>query len=95
MEPHQVISLEDLPGEASFAMADHFDHVHIGFRPVESGNPFESQGNALLEPDQWQRLIDRLGQIENPEVPITPSKFSEPDRTKKNPATGILSSGED
>ena len=95
MEPHQVISLEDLPGEASFAMADHFDHVHIGFRPVESGNPFDSQGNALLDPDQWQRLIDRLGQIENPEVPITPSKFSEPDRTQQNPATGVLSSGED
>ncbi|MGD9737252.1 MAG: lytic murein transglycosylase [Solirubrobacterales bacterium] len=95
MEPHQVISLEDLPGEASFAMADHFDHVHIGFRPVESGNPFEAQGNALLDPDQWQRLIDRLGQIENPEVPIEPSKFSEPDRSQKNPATGVLSSGED
>jgi len=95
MAPHQVISLEDLPGEASFAMADHADHVHIGFRPVESGNPFDSPGNALLDPDQWQRLIDRLGQIENPEVPIAPSKFSEPDRTKKNPATGIISSGED
>ncbi len=95
VEPHQVISLEDLPGEASFAMADHFDHVHIGFRPIESGNPFESPANALLDPDQWQRLIDRLGQIENPEVPIAPSKFSEPDRTEKNPATGVFSSGED
>jgi transglycosylase-like protein with SLT domain/peptidase M23-like protein len=94
MEAHQVISLEDLPGEVSFAMADHYDHVHIGFRPIESGNPFESNGNALLDPDQWQRLIDRLGQIENPEVPITPSKFSEPDKSGKNPATGIFSSGE-
>jgi Transglycosylase SLT domain/Peptidase family M23 len=94
MEPHQVISLEDLPGEVSFALPDHYDHVHIGFRPVESGNPFESNGNALLDPDQWERLIDRLSTIENPEVPIGPSKFSEPDKAKKNPATGIFSSGE-
>jgi hypothetical protein len=94
MEPHQVISLEDLPGEVSFAMADHADHVHIGFRPIESGNPFEASGNALLDPDQWQRLIDRLSQIENPEVPIEPSKFAEPDLSKKNPANGIFSSGE-
>ena len=95
MEAHQVISLEDLPGEVSFAMSDHADHVHIGFRPIESGNPFESQGNALLDPDQWQRLIDRLGQIENPEVPITPSKFSEPDKSKQKSGGGIFSSGED
>lgn len=90
-----MISLEDLPGEASFALPDHADHVHIGFRAVESGNPFESNGDALLDPDQWQRLIDRLGQIENPEVPIEPSKFSEPDEKTKDPGTGIFSSGED
>ena len=28
MHPHQVISLEDLPGETSFALPDHYDHVH-------------------------------------------------------------------
>jgi hypothetical protein len=93
MEPHQVISLEDLPGDVSFPLPDHADHVHVGFRPVESGNPFESQGDALLDPDQWERLIDRLSTIENPEVPIEPSKFSEPDKTAKDPGTGIFSSG--
>jgi murein DD-endopeptidase MepM/ murein hydrolase activator NlpD len=34
MEPHQVISLEDLPGEVSFALPDHYDHVHVGYRPA-------------------------------------------------------------
>jgi hypothetical protein len=96
MTPHQVISLEDLPGEISFALPDHYDHVHIGFRPIESGNPFESQSTALLDPNQWERLIDRLGQIKNPEVPIGPSKFSEPDtKSQKDPGSGIFSSGED
>jgi hypothetical protein len=43
MEPHQVISKEDLPGPVSFALPDHWDHVHIGFSPqVGAGyqNPF-------------------------------------------------------
>ena len=63
-------------------MPDHYDHVHIGYHPVEAGNPLEAQFSALLKPDQWQRLIGRLGQIENPEVPIEPSKYSLPDKTK-------------
>jgi Transglycosylase SLT domain len=91
MQPHQVISLEDLPGETSFALPDHYDHVHVGYRALE-GNPLETQFSALLKPDQWQRLIGRLGQIENPEVPIKPSRFSLPDK-KGNAASG--GTGED
>jgi hypothetical protein len=87
MQPHQVISLEDFPGEVSFAEASHYDHVHIGYHPVENGNPLEA--TALLKPEQWEHLIDRLGQIENPKVPIEPSKYSLPDKPK-NPAAEIL-----
>jgi hypothetical protein len=79
MHPDQVISLEDLPGETSFALPDHFDHVHVGYQPIAAGSPL-AQFSALLKPDQWQRLIDRLGQIENPDVPVKPSRFSLPDR---------------
>jgi len=78
MHPHQVISLEDLPGEASFALADHYDHVHVGYRP-EAG-PFGEALNALLKPKQWLRLTDRLDKIENPDVPTSPSKYSLPDK---------------
>jgi murein DD-endopeptidase MepM/ murein hydrolase activator NlpD len=88
MQPHQVISLEDFPGEVSFAEASHYDHVHIGYRPVENGNPLEA--TALLKPEQWERLIDRLGKIENPKVPIEPSKYSLPDKPQKNSAAEIL-----
>ncbi|HVY96589.1 MAG TPA: lytic murein transglycosylase [Solirubrobacterales bacterium] len=80
MHPHQVISLEDLPGETSFAMADHYDHVHIGYHPIEAANPLEETSAALLKPDQWQRLIERLGEIENPEVLNGPSKYVLPDK---------------
>ncbi|HEU4392908.1 MAG TPA: lytic murein transglycosylase, partial [Solirubrobacterales bacterium] len=88
MHPHQVISLEDLPGPTSIALSDHYDHVHVGYQPLESGNPLEAQFSALLKPDQWQRLIDRIGQIENPEVPIGPSEFSLPDKKKSSGGTG-------
>jgi murein DD-endopeptidase MepM/ murein hydrolase activator NlpD len=87
MHPHQVISLEDLPGETSFALADHYDHVHIGYRAA-GGNPLETQFSALLKPDQWQRLIARLGQIENPRVPTRPSPFSLPDKPSAGGGTG-------
>jgi hypothetical protein len=85
MHPHQLISLEDLPGPTSFAMADHYDHVHVGYHPI--GGP-EAKFAALLKPNQWQRLIDRLGEIENPNVPVNPSKYAEPDTTN-----GGLSAG--
>ena len=86
MHPHQVISLEDLPGETSFALPDHYDHVHIGYHPIEGGP--EAQFTALLKPNQWQRLINRLGQIENPDVPVSPSKYAEPDTTNGGLAAG-------
>ncbi|HWW66497.1 MAG TPA: lytic murein transglycosylase [Solirubrobacterales bacterium] len=43
MHPHQVISLENLPGPTSFALPDHYNHVHIGYQPayeVEYVSPF-------------------------------------------------------
>jgi hypothetical protein len=86
MHPHQVISLENLPGETSFALPDHYDHVHVGYHPIEGGP--EAQFTALLKPDQWQRLINRLGQIENPDVPVNPSKYAEPDTTNGGLAAG-------
>jgi hypothetical protein len=90
MQPHQVISLEDFPGEISFAEASHFDHVHIGYRPIETNNPLEA--TALLKPAQWEHLINRLGKIENPKVPIEPSKYSLPDKPQ-SAAEEILGGG--
>jgi hypothetical protein len=86
MHPHQVISLEDLPGETSFALPDHYDHVHVGYRPTAGS--MEARFAALLKPDQWSRLITRLGEIENPDVPVHPSKYAVPDRTNGGISAG-------
>jgi murein DD-endopeptidase MepM/ murein hydrolase activator NlpD len=86
MQPHQVISLEDLPGETSFALPDHYDHVHVGYRPEEG--PFGQQTSTVLKPNQWLRLTNRLEQIENPKVPTKPSNFSLSDKTRKHERNG-------
>jgi hypothetical protein len=87
MHPHQVISLQDMPGPTSFAMSDHADHVHVGYHPLVGDA--EAKFAALLKPNQWQRLIDRLGEIENPSVPVNPSKYAVPDKTNGGIAAGL------
>jgi murein DD-endopeptidase MepM/ murein hydrolase activator NlpD len=52
MHPHQVISLEDLPGETSFALPDHYDHVHVGYYPayeIEYVSPFLSATTGRID----------------------------------------------
>ena len=34
------------------------------------------QAAAILKPGQWIKLIDRLGQIQNPTVRVKPSKYA-------------------
>ena len=89
--PDELISLQELGGP-SFAMADHADHVHIGYSPL--GGPGEAQFVQLLKPEQWERLIGRLGEIENPEVPTEPSEFALPDEPEKSSGSGGTGSGE-
>lgn len=81
MKPHQIITLYKYPGtDNTLALGDHDDHIHIGFQPGFSSNgKLGKQFNAILKPDQWTKLIDRLGEIDNPTVPVKPSKYSIPD----------------
>jgi transglycosylase-like protein with SLT domain/peptidase M23-like protein len=84
MAPHQVISLLELGG-ATLAMADHNDHIHVGFQPMFGSNKkLGKQTLAVLEPGQWSDLISRLGEIENPVVPTKPSKYALPAHPKRS-----------
>jgi hypothetical protein len=76
MQPHQIISLLDY-GANTFAMADHADHVHVGFKPLFGDNPkLGMQALAVLKPGQWDNLVNRLSKIENPVVPTKASKYA-------------------
>ncbi len=69
MKPAQIISLMTFEGaENTMALPDHADHIHIGWRPLYTGDPKTArQLDAVLKPSQWIKLIDRLGQIDNPD----------------------------
>jgi hypothetical protein len=83
MQPHQIISLLEMGG-STFAMADHADHIHVGFQPMFGANKkLGKQTLAVLEPGQWSDLISRLGEIENPVVPTKPSKYALPAKKKR------------
>jgi hypothetical protein len=78
MKPHQIISLMTFKDtDNTFSMADHADHIHVGFQPMYGTNSkLAKQVNATLKPKQWIKLIDRLGEIENPTVRLQPSKYA-------------------
>jgi hypothetical protein len=83
MAPDQVISLLELGGP-TFAMADHADHIHVGFRPLFGANrKLGKQAFQVLKPGQWSDLLARLRKIENPVVPTKPSRFSIPVKKSK------------
>jgi murein DD-endopeptidase MepM/ murein hydrolase activator NlpD len=80
MRPHQIISLMDFGADNTFAMGDHDDHVHVGYAPavgVGAGD-VSQQFERILKPGQWERLIDRIGEIDNPSVPTSPSRYAIP-----------------
>jgi murein DD-endopeptidase MepM/ murein hydrolase activator NlpD len=78
MEPAQIISLLDF-GRNTFAMGDHADHIHVGWRPLFGDNKkLGEQSIEVLKPNQWKSLLKRLREIDNPVVPRKPSKYSLP-----------------
>jgi hypothetical protein len=87
LRPRQIISLLDL-GQNTVAMGDHDDHIHVGFRPLFGTNSkLGQQALAVLKPGQWSDLIDRLGKIDNPVVPTSPSKYALPVKKAKRGST--------
>ncbi len=83
MLPAQIISLMEMGGP-TFAMGDHDDHIHVGYSLTST--PGEDKGNysSLLKPDQWDKLLDRIGELDQPTVPTSPSEFSLPDKSSKS-----------
>jgi hypothetical protein len=80
MRPHQIISLMTFDGAANtLALADHADHIHVGFAPLDAAASLNSRlFDGVLQPDAWRRLIDRLAAIDNPRVASAPSAAALP-----------------
>jgi murein DD-endopeptidase MepM/ murein hydrolase activator NlpD len=90
VKPSQIISLRTYQGaDNTLSMGDHDDHIHAGFSalPGQSTQAGASQA-TVLKPNQWLKLIDRLGQLPNPTVPVKPSPYSLPDNSSGAPGRG-------
>ncbi|MCO5327649.1 MAG: lytic murein transglycosylase, partial [Solirubrobacterales bacterium] len=77
MQPHQIISLMEMGGP-TFAMADHADHIHVGFSPDGGDTGGKPLTEGLLSADQWDKLLDRIGELDQPKVPTKPSDAALP-----------------
>ena len=72
MVPDELISLLDLGGP-SFAMGDHADHIHVGYRPGEGVGRSEAGDVAgaatqILKASQWDKVVGHVGAIRNPRI---------------------------
>ncbi|MDQ1660213.1 MAG: hypothetical protein QOJ68_193, partial [Blastococcus sp.] len=78
LRPHQIISLLDF-GQNTMALPDHANHIHVGFQPLFGSNAkLGRETQSILRPGQWDTLVQRLGEIQNPTVPTQPSKYAIP-----------------
>jgi soluble lytic murein transglycosylase-like protein len=88
--PHQITSLMQYPGAANtLAMAEDWDHIHVGFRPVGAaatlssaaahsaragrGAPAPLLVAGDLSSTQWSQLIAHIGALPAPKVAVKPS----------------------
>jgi hypothetical protein len=67
----------------TLALPDHYNHIHVGWRPLYGENRAAArQIDQILKPNQWIKLIGRLGQIDNPIVPAGTSKYALKDKPR-------------
>ena len=78
MRPAQIISLMDLGATDLRRCATTTTTSTSATRRSPAVARRVQQLAQVLKPEQWERLIDRLGEIENPKVPAKPSDASLP-----------------
>jgi len=78
LKPDQIISKMTYKGQVNtLALPDHANRIQITFIPLYGQNKKLSREiKAILKPGQWIQLINRIGKIPEPVVPITPSQYA-------------------
>jgi hypothetical protein len=78
MAPNEIVSLMSYKGQSStVSLPDHAGRIQIAFTPLYGQNrAISAQIRQVLHPDQWIKLISRIGRIPEPDVPLTPSRFA-------------------
>jgi hypothetical protein len=77
-KPNQIVSTMSYKGQLStLSLPDHSNRVQVSYTPMFGSNKnLSAEVTSILKPGQWIQLIQRLGQIPEPTVPINPSKYA-------------------
>jgi hypothetical protein len=77
-KPDSIVSTMRYKGQTNtLSMPDHKSRLQVSYTPLFGQNKKISQTIAnMLKPDQWLRLINHLGQLPEPVVPIAPSRYA-------------------
>ena len=78
MQPAQIVSdMSYRDASNTIALPNHQDRIQIVFTPDYGANKkMSAQIKSILQPNQWIQLINRISQIPEPVVPVTPSKYA-------------------
>ena len=91
--PRRIISLTSIPGTTNtLAKPSARDWIYVTFRPLSGGAHAAGALSSALTPDEWIKLIARLGEIPDPTVSSGPSTAAIPDKPGA-PAPGGESTG--
>jgi hypothetical protein len=77
-QPNEIVSLMSYKGQTNtLRLPDHANRIQVTYTPVFGQNEqLSAQITSLLSASQWQALINHIGQIPEPLVPIAPSKYA-------------------
>ncbi|MDQ6816827.1 MAG: lytic murein transglycosylase, partial [Actinomycetota bacterium] len=78
MSPDEIVSMMSYKGQPNtLSLPDHANRIQVAFTPLFGENKkLSSEITSILRPAQWIQLINRINQIPEPIVPVSPSKYA-------------------
>ena len=78
MAPDDIVSDMSYKGQPNtIALPDHLNRIQVTYTPAYGADgQLRSTPKGVLRPAQWTRLMSQLGQIPEPVVPISPSRYA-------------------
>jgi Transglycosylase SLT domain/Peptidase family M23 len=78
MAPDEIVSTMSYNNQpTAIKMTDHANRIQIAYTQLYGNNKKLAEvAGSILQPGQWTKLINRISQINEPIVPISPSKYA-------------------
>ncbi len=78
MAPDEIVSLMSYKSQpTALKMSNHANRIQVSYTQLYGNNKKLAEvAGSILQPGQWTKLINRISQISEPIVPISPSKYA-------------------